>query len=162
MLKDEIIIMNLAGNTEETYKYDEFFNKYFSTEIESFNKESILNIIEENTLTFSMQYMISFVSYFVAWFAAFLMYIIPIALIAHLLLKVLKRPIELKELLSLGIYSYTLPILLELIYMCIVISSGKAAAGFEIIVITLGAVYQGVYFNRKKVQDVVEIKEEIK
>lgn len=147
LLNDKIVTLNMGNEEETMYTYEEFVLKYFGAQIDWFNKGHILEVIDQNNVGLGLQLAIAIASYTVSWSIAFLMYIIPISIIVYLSLKIYKKPMNLKDIISANFYSYTLAIILQFVHVIQSLYTEIQIPGFEYVILLISAVYMGKYIR---------------
>ena len=121
LLKNKLITVNWSnvGETQE-YNYQELLASYAkktsTQELTEVSKNDIVNYIQNNAYSFTNYIIQYFVSYVIIYFGNFIIYIGVVCLIAYLTNKILKLGFKLKEMYSMTVYSFTLPIISYMIY----------------------------------------------
>ena len=121
LLKNKLITVNWSnvGETQE-YNYQELLANYAtqtSTEERTeVSKDDVINYVQNNTFSFTNYLIQYFVSYVIIYFGNFIIYIGVVCLIAYLTNKILKLSFKLKEIYSMTVYAFTLPIIIYMVY----------------------------------------------
>lgn len=148
--KDKIITVNLENNENKTYTYPDFFEKYFKTTIDSFNKQDILSIIQvqgNRYITFYLEYLII---YAISYFIVFSIYIFIATLIIFIFAKILKIKYKLPDIYASTIYGFTLTIILYLAYIIISYFTQIVVPYLEQILVVIGTLYSTVAVYKEK------------
>ena len=153
--KDNIIVVNLESDGNKTYTYPEFFEKYFKTTIDSFNKQDILNAVQvqrNRYITFYLEYLIIYV---IAYFIVFSIYIFIATLIIFIFAKLLKIKYKLPDIYASTIYGFTLTIILYLVYILFSYFSQIAIPYIEQVLVVIGTLYStvAVYKENKNISE---------
>lgn len=121
LLKNKVITVNW-GSSEKTqeYNYQDLLKQYAlqtkTEEMTKVTKYDIVNYIENKTFSFTNYIIQYFVSYVIIYFGNFIIYIGVVCLIAYLTNKILKLGFKLKEMYSMTVYAFTLPIISYMVY----------------------------------------------
>ena len=148
--KDNIIVANLESDGNKTYTYPEFFEKYFKTTIDSFNKQDILNAVKvqgNRYITFYLEYLII---YAISYFIVFSIYIFIATLIIFIFAKLLKIKYKLPDIYASTIYGFTLTIILYLVYILFSYFSQIAIPYIEQVLVVIGTLYSTVAVYKEK------------
>lgn len=124
LLKDKLITVNWKTPGEyEEYRYQELLKQYAlktsTTEKTSITKSDVMLYIENNLISFFSYLIRYFISYIIIYFGRFIIYIGEVCLIGYITNKILKMNFKLKEMYSMTIYAFTVPIITYIIYIII-------------------------------------------
>lgn len=154
--EDKIIVVNLEKDGNKTYSYPEFFEKYFKTKIESFNKQDILNNVKiegSRYLTYFLEYLII---YAVSYFVVFSIYIFIATIIIFIFAKLLKINYKISEIFANTVYGFTLTIILYMAYMIFTVFTKITIPYAEQAVIVIGTLYSTIAVYREKNKEIKE------
>lgn len=121
LLKNKVITVNWGENKTQEYSYQELLKQYAERngamqEITELSKEDIVSFVQTNTYSFAYYMAQYFITYFIIYFITFIIYVIILWIVGYLTSKILKLKIKIFEVYSLTIYSFTLPIILYIVY----------------------------------------------
>jgi len=124
LLKDKLITVNWKTPGEhEEYRYQELLKQYAlktsTTEKTSITKSDVMLYIENNLISFFSYLIRYFISYIIIYFGRFIIYIGEVCLIGYITNKILKMNFKLKEMYSMTIYAFTVPIITYIIYIIV-------------------------------------------
>ena len=139
-------------NTElEIQKYDELLSKYNIKIENKLTKSDLVNKIKSNPITYYfVQY---FIIYFIVLLFTFFIEILLIAALVYIFTKALKIQLNSKkEIFILSIYEFTLPIILQLIYLVlgILFEFSINSSIIQTIMVLIAFAYAGVILYMKK------------
>ena len=118
LLKDHMIVSSKERGTEELY-YKDLFNELG---IESFSKSDIINLIEKNlksTKAYLFYYIIILISVCIAFFISTLTSILLLSIFGMVTTLMAGIKMRYRAVFNMSIYSVTLSIILQLIYMTV-------------------------------------------
>ena len=152
LLKDKVIVANVnKDNLKEESTYQEFFNKYFKTNIGEFKKEDILEYVNDKKegYDYVTYYLENALIYGLAYFLVFSIFIFIITLIVFVISKIKKKKYKIADIFSFTVYSFTLPIIINTIYTIMIYFAKFEIPFFEWILIAIASIYsvRAVYKN---------------
>lgn len=138
---------NKKNNYE--YTYNEFLGRYNINTDESFSKDLFISQIGERPVTYYwVQY---FIIYFVMSVITFSLCIIIIVASEIIVKKIFKDEVKSKkDMLSLAIYSFTLPMILQIAYWVLKYYVNVNTNVFQTIMILISYFYVIIYINKKR------------
>lgn len=171
--KDEVLLeaKNESGQTaEQPYTYNEFLSSYISGEIEKFNKQEFIEILDgERMISYYSQYTITtFISLFIANILVVLLDTLEVAIIGWIATTIARIKIKFSGIYSMAAYSLTLSIILNMIYIIINYFTSFTISYFQVAYITIACIYliAAIFILKddiiKKMQEVEKIKQEQK
>ena len=143
-LKNEIIVKNsmTMNNNLETYSYDDAL-KLLNDEDNSINKQDLLNRI--NTIEPSVLYIslfLTFVIYmFTSYFIAILFETLLLFIMGYFTCRLVNLKLKNNQVYNIAIYSLTLPILLNVIYIPVRMITNFNIEYFQIMYTTISVIY---------------------
>lgn len=141
-LKDKIVLSQ--GNDENvatsTFEYDEFLSVL---NVEKLEKQDIFNYVSsENMYQFlSAIYIFLVPITFIMYTLIFLMDIILLSILAWILVKLYGMKLSYKNSFNIAVYALTLPIILELIYLILNLTTGFTIKYFDVMYNLISYVY---------------------
>lgn len=141
-LKDKIVLSQ--GNDENvatsTFQYDEFLSVL---NVEKLEKQDIFNYVSsENMYQFlSAIYIFLVPITFIMYTLIFLMDIILLSILAWILVKLYGMKLSYKNSFNIAVYALTLPIILELIYLILNLTTGFTIKYFDVMYNLISYVY---------------------
>ena len=160
LLEDECIIISSKYNPENEeqeegiikYSYEEVLKNYIGSDVTEFDKQDLAEIF--NNVAYTYYIIAYFVNYFMVLLVLFAFDIIILGIISMIIGRILKKDSNRRQLFSLSIYSYTLPIILYIIYLIINYFARFNIAYINFAIMLIAFVYVILYFYRNKKQNI--------
>lgn len=173
LFKNEIILETKTENNQilkQEYTYSEFVANYTGENIETFNKTELVQYITEGKmLQFYSKYAVSiFVYLFVANIIIALCDAIEIAILGWITTAIAKMKMKFKDIYNMAIYSLTLPMILNILYIIVNYFTDFTITYFQVAYITIAYIYLAatIFIIKddyiKRMQEVYKIKQEQK
>lgn len=167
ILKDRFILMSSALNSETTYDYSSFATAY---SLEDFDKQYIEDFLNSSTIIRMYIYVafVIFVIVFISYFISTFITVVLLMLLGYITSKMFKINIDSSGIYNLSIYSLTLPIVLNIIYVILNIIFNIEITYFRTMYTSIAYIYLIASIliiksdNTKKQQVISKIVESIK
>jgi hypothetical protein len=139
-LNDKVIFKNSMLSKNLEYSYEALLQNY---QIEEFNKEDIQNFISQIDFVslYSSVFIVMFIYLYIVYLASILVDIIMLAVFGFVFARIVGMKIRFKAVFSIGTYSLTLPILLNLIYIIVNSLTGFTIRYFNWMYTTISCIY---------------------
>ena len=170
LLKDEMLLKANIENEEvsQTLTYSDFIANYAGGNIEEFNKtEFVQYLTSDNMSNFYSKYALSiFVSLFIANIMLILIDVLEIALLGWITTTVARIRMRFVAIYNMAVYSITLPVILNIMYIIINYFTDFTIRYFQIAYIAVAYIYlaAAIFILKddviKKMQEVEKIKQE--
>ena len=171
--KDEIVLeaKNERGQiAEQPYTYNEFLSSYISGDIEKFDKQEFIEILDsKRMISYYSQYALTtFISLFIANILVVLLDTLEVAIIGWFATIIARIKMKFSGIYSMAAYSMTLSIILNIIYIIINYFTRFTITYFQVAYITIACIYliAAIFILKddiiKKMQEVEKIKQEQK
>ncbi len=136
-LQDRFIV--IADSTQTEVKYEDLLSNF---QTEQITKESMLNLIEDNIAVInSTIYLSIFVASYIIYTISTLIDVLALSLLVIIISKMAKISLKYSQCLMIAIYSITLPIIVNLIYLTANILTGFYMPYFQIMYTLISYIY---------------------
>ncbi len=137
LLSDKFIVSN--NGTSLDFKYDEILG----SQAEGFNKEKAIELIAKDNLwkVVMAVYFISLFSTFINIFLVTLVNICMVFLIGYIIALLIRLPIKASGIFNISVYSFTLSILLNLVYSLVYYFARFSISNFDTIYMVVAYIY---------------------
>lgn len=140
ILSDKIILKNTIVNENIEYKYSDIAQKY---NIQEFDKQSLINYIENMNMAniYLIVLAIIFIYTYVIYFTSTVIDAITLGVLGIIISRLSGLKIKYRALFNISVYSLTLPIILNLIYIVVNTFTGYTIKYFEFMYTTISYIY---------------------
>lgn len=140
ILSDKIILKNTIVNENIEYKYSDIAQKY---NIQEFDKQSLINYIENMNMAniYLIILAIIFIYTYVIYFTSTVIDAITLGVLGIIISRLSGLKIKYRALFNISVYSLTLPIILNLIYIVVNTFTGYTIKYFEFMYTTISYIY---------------------
>lgn len=124
LLKDKLITVNWKKLGEhQEYNYQELLKTYSEKtsigEVKKITKNDVMYYVENNLISIIGYFIRYFISYVIIYFGDLMIDIGVVCVIGYITNKIIKLGFKIKEIYSMTVYSYTLPIIIYILYTII-------------------------------------------
>lgn len=141
ILKDKIMIKNAMTNLLGTYQYTDLVQQYSISE--SFTKQDVLNYLTSiNYMNiYAVFFAVTWVYMFILYFTSTLVDSIMLAALGYITSYISRVRFKFKPILNMAIHALTLPILLNMLYIIVNITTGFEIRYFQVMYTTISYIY---------------------
>ena len=170
ILKDKMIVKGLGTQGSSTYNYKDLVEQ---SQIKEFTKQELIDYMKSSKIAplYMNLAIVLFIYAFVIYLSNTLFYVVAVSIVGYLSTLILKLRIRYIAVLNMAMYSITLPILLNTVYLIINAIFKFEVIYFDLIYILVSSIYMiaAIFilkseFNKKQgqVQKIIEVQEEVK
>lgn len=170
ILKDKLILKEIGLQGTSNYNYKELFGDMGITE---FNKQELVDYLTSSSMMslYLNLFLVLFIYAFAIYSINLLFYIIMISLFGYLTTMILKLKIRYVAIFNMAVYSITLPIILNMIYLIINAFYQYKINYFDVLYMLISSIYimAAIFilkseFNKKQgeVKKIVEVEKQVK
>lgn len=170
---DEIILKNQSEDSKiikQSYSYEEFISSYTNEEMNEFNKDQFVQYLLSNNMNgIYIQYGIStYIYLLIVNFIIILLNIFELSILGMITSTIARIKIKYSAIYNMAVYSLTLSIILNIVYIVINYFTNFAITYFQVAYITIAYIYlaAAIFILKddviKKMQEVEKIKKEQK
>lgn len=140
ILSDKLILRNGIVNNNVEYKYSDIAQMY---DISEFDKQGLINFIQNLNMSkiYISIFFVIFIYMFTIYFASALVDAVTLGVLGIIISRLSRVKIKYKALFNMSVYSLTLPIILNLIYVIINTLTGYTIKYFNFMYTTISYIY---------------------
>lgn len=169
ILKDKLILKEIAGQGTTNYNYKDLFGEMGMTE---FDKQGLIDYLTSSKIMpiYLNLFLILFLYSFIIQLVNTMFYVIIISIVGYLASILLKLKIRFVAVFNMAIYAMTLPMILYILYIIINSIFNYIIGYFEVMYMLVASIYMiaaifilKIEFNKKQgeVQKIVEIERKV-
>lgn len=140
MLNDRIIYKNQLLSQNIEYMYKDIASTY---NVSEFNKEDVLGFISNvnNMNLYVSFFFVTTIYMFILYFTSTLVDAVMVGVLGYIVARIIGMKIRFKAVFNMGVYSLTLPIILNLIYIVVNMFTGFEVRYFQWMYTTISYIY---------------------